>query len=342
MADRILTAWKRNTLPQLGLDLDLSAHGEGQDVLHLPNGKDIFVHLVSKPRLRPALIPELQEEAAALRVGKEADAVLFVAPHVASPLAARLREEGIWFSDLMGNAYIQVPGQIFLYITGNRASAQSVADRGGWMTPHGARVLFQLLVRGPHIQATYRTLSEDARVSLGFVHGLMRKLIEKGTLVQQRCAEYTVADPYTLLDQWTMAFNEKLAPRIILGRFHGPFGDDLAGWLHAHAAGLASTTVSGEAAADLLTGYLRPRSARLYLPASTEMDVCQRLKLAPSSNGAITLCEAFAKKMSETVVDPGLHLAHPALVYAELMATDDRRLAETALRIRKEHLSWIE
>jgi hypothetical protein len=347
MDDHLLATWEHEVVQDLGVDLRPAGRGEGSGKrarryrLVLPNGDVLAVWVVVKPRLRPALIPILHQEKAVLR---DADAthpaVLFVAPQVTAPLAQRLREEGIWFSDLEGNAYLEAPGQLLIYAVGNRSAHRPVTDRGRWMTPQGARVLFQLIARGPRIEGTYRLLADHASVSLGFVHAVMRDLLDAGILSRRHRGEYVIADPGALLDRWAAAFNVKFAARIALGRFHASFGDDLGGWLRAQAPQLASATVGGEAGADLITGYLRPATVHLYVPTAAVAGLRRALKLAPSDDGAILMREAFAREIRGREGEAGLCVARPALVYAELLATDDRRLAETAARIRREHLPW--
>jgi hypothetical protein len=99
--------------------------------------------------------------------------------------------------------------------------------------------------------------------------------------------------------------------------------------------------VGGEYAADLLTGYLRASSVTLYVPLG-EIDSVQRnLKLAPSKEGPIEVCAAFAPEIGKTFKEHSFTLANPVLVYAELLATDDPRCGETALLIKEKHLPWI-
>ncbi|MBU1048714.1 type IV toxin-antitoxin system AbiEi family antitoxin, partial [Candidatus Bipolaricaulota bacterium] len=45
--------------------------------------------------------------------------------------------------------------------------------------------------------------------------------------------------------------------------------------------------------------------------------------------------------LGQPIDEHGVLIAHPLIVYAELMAGDDVRLGETALRLKEQHLSWI-
>ena len=96
-----------------------------------------------------------------------------------------------------------------------------------------------------------------------------------------------------------------------------------------------------QAAADLLIGYLRATSVTLYIPLGETHTIQQSLKLAPSKDGPIEVCAAFAPKIGKLSKKHGFLLADPVLVYAELLATDDPRCGEAALLIKEKHLPWI-
>jgi hypothetical protein len=104
---------------------------------------------------------------------------------------------------------------------------------------------------------------------------------------------------------------------------------------------MGDIVVGGEYAADLLTEYLRGHALNLYIPAGRINAMRKAFRLAPSQEGNIFLYEAFAQSLGEPRGERGLLLAYPVLVYAELLATDDPRCGETALRLREEHLPWI-
>jgi hypothetical protein len=142
---------------------------------------------------------------------------------------------------------------------------------------------------------------------------------------------------------WVEAFVAKLHPKIILGRYKSPYGKDIAALLEARLQNnaLENVVVGGEYAADLLTEYLRANSVTLYVPAGEAQSVQRNLKLAPSKDGPIEVCTAFTPEISNLSKEHGFLLANPALVYAELLGTDDPRCGEAALLIKEKHLPWI-
>jgi hypothetical protein len=53
------------------------------------------------------------------------------------------------------------------------------------------------------------------------------------------------------------------------------------------------------------------------------------------------MCEAFAGDIGRPAGGMELRVAHPALVVAELLASNDARLGKTAAEIRRKHLAWV-
>jgi len=80
---------------------------------------------------------------------------------------------------------------------------------------------------------------------------------------------------------------------------------------------------------------------RLYIPEDVQRLLQRELRLAPAMDGKIELCRTFSEDLSQPFGEHGVLIAHPLIVYAELMSGDDVRLGETAVRMRVENLAWI-
>lgn len=318
------------------------AHPDAVIRLALPRGKTIDVCVEVRSQLRPSLLPELLARLATCRKQAGCKAVMVATPHIPEPLAEELRAQGIWFVDGSGNAYLEVPGVLLIYAVGRRPARWQL-ESAPWLSAPGAKLLFQLLVRGPEIRATLRELAQDGRVSLGTTSKVLSHLISRQVIGRQAPGFYRITDPRRLLETWSQAYAVKLRPKILLGRFRSPYGTDFARMLEQIAGDPIGKdlVVGGEYAADRLTGYLRAGSLSLYVPPGSVRPVQRALKLAPSSGGDIELYEAFANRLGEQSAEGQFPLAHPVLVYAELLATDDPRCGEAALRLKEKHLPWI-
>jgi len=347
---RLLRSCERVLDSLLGVEDSLLFEGEAIDhsvpdaffLLSLPGIGTLKVCAELKKSLRPSMIPQLKQRINARKKKNVCQKVAIFSDYIPVSLAQLMREEKIWFVDSAGNAYLEIPDKLLIYVTGNRLHRVATL-KGQYFTEAGAKVLFYLLKHGPDIEATYRDLSAATSVSLDKISKLLNELKDDVTIVRQRQGCYQVRNPRRLLDMWVEAFVAKLHPKIVLGHYRSPHDKDVAALLEAgwQDDALGNVVVGGEYAADLLTGYLRASSVTLYVPLEETDSVQRNLKLAPSKEGPIEVCAAFTPEIGKTFKKHSFTLADPALVYAELLATDDPRCGETALVIKEKHLPWI-
>jgi len=313
-----------------GADAAFSAHLPGLGV----------VRLVVEVRrgLRPAALPILLERVRKLEGGGRR--ALVCADYLSPPLAARLRALGIWYADAAGNAYVSAGNALHVYTDGRRLP-RTPAPRGQSYSEAGARALYYLVRHGPKVGATYRQVQATTGVSLDKISKVFNELEAGRVLAVRGRGRYEIVGPDRLLELWSDAFVDRLAPGLEIARCRVAEGVDLEELLRRKAPQLAAATVAGEIAAGLLTRHLRAKAARLYLAPEDEDRIRRALRLAPAQDGSIVLCRAFATDLAdEGNAEDGLQVAHAAVVYAELMAADDPRLGEAALRLRKERLAW--
>ncbi|MCK4392730.1 hypothetical protein KAX17_07465 [Candidatus Bipolaricaulota bacterium] len=317
----------------------------GVDVMYtlrLPSGDTLNLCAVVRKGLRPAALPQLVERMR-LRTGEElCERRILFADYVTVSLADQLRERGLWFVDESGNAYLEQPGVLLIFTVGQRPMREQ-ATKGQYFSEPGAKVLYYLLHHGPQICATYRDIRQAVGVSLDKISKTFNELKDQRLLIPAGRGQYEILNPSKLLDQWSDAYAAKLRPRIFLGRFRSPFGKDFTKMFEEAGSRrvLKDVVVGGEYAGDRLTGYLRARALNLYVSVDRATTVRRVLRLAPSQEGNIELHEAFAQSFGKPRGRNQLAIAHPVLVYAELLVTDDPRCGETAVRLKEKHLPWI-
>jgi hypothetical protein len=268
---------------------------------------------------------------------------MVVSSYIPRPLADRLRERGIWFADAAGNAYLEIPGEILIHVSGERLPAPALRVPPG-PSAAAAKVFFWFLVHGPAANATYRDIAGEVGVSLGLVSRTITSLVSQGILDRRGNAAYYVARPAKLLELWCEGYERKLRPKLFRGRFRAPSGSDFTPIVRTLPKDrtLRAVVVGGELAADLLAGHLRAGSASLHVPRGETNTVRAGLRLAPSADGNIELYDAFAQGLGGRRSRGGPLLAHPVLVYAELLATGDPRCGEAALELKGRYLPWIQ
>lgn len=305
---------------------------------HLPGLGAVDLVVEVRRGLRPAALPMVLARIRQLEAGDRR--ALVCADYLSPPLAARLRGLGIWYTDAAGNAYMSEGDALHIYMDGRRLSP-APARRGQSYSEAGARALYYLVRHGPKVSATYRQVQATTGVSLDKISKVFNELEAGRVLAVRGRGRYEVVEPDRLLELWSDAFADRLAPGLEIARCRAAEGEDLVGLLVKRAAELGTATVAGEIAAGLATRHLRALGARLYLVPEDESRIRRALRLAPAQDGPIVLCRAFATDLAdENRTDDGLPLAHAAVLYAELMAGDDPRLGEAALRLRKEWLAW--
>jgi len=319
-----------------------AAEGDAMYTLRLPSGDTLNLCAVVRKGLRPAALPQLVERMRMRTGEKLCERRILFADYVTVSLADQLHERGLWFVDACGNAYLEQPGVLFVFAVGQRPMREQTR-KGQYFSEAGAKVLYFLLFNGPQIRATYRDIRQAIDVSLDKISKVFTELKEERLLTMADQGSYAIQDAPRLLERWSDAYAAKLRPRILLGRFRSPFGSDFTKMFDKveNREDLKGIVVGGEYAGDRLTGYLRARALNLYVPADRTNAVRRVLRLAPSQQGNIDLYEAFAQPLGEPRGRNRLTFAHPVLVYAELLATDDPRCGETALRLKEKHLPWI-
>ncbi len=270
------------------------------------------------------------------------DRLMLFTEYVPATLAEKLQRSDIWFADAQGNAFLALPGKLLVNVSGKRPTRVAV-PRGQHFSAAGARVLHYLLKHGPRIHATYRDIRAAVGVSIDKIGKLVRELESGGAVRVHGRGDYEILDGDHLLRLWVDAFDAKLLPELLVGRFVADGNPDVESIVSQAADELKGNVVlGGEVAADALTSYLQAGTLRLYVPKESAASIRRRLRLAPSDSGAIELCDLYSNEISGEVDSLGVKVADPAFVYAELMASGDDRLAETALRLRQEYLAWTE
>ena len=310
--------------------------------LTLHGGREVEFLVSAWPTLRPSLLPTVEAEIERWSSEPGEATVLIASTHVSESLADKLRRRHIWFADSAGNAYVEVPGALLVYSIGKKPAAAR-GSKARWMSEQGAKVLYELLACGPLVEATYRDIEESTNVSLGMISKLVSEWVKDGILERRGRGTYEIVHGARLLDMWVRAYADTLQPKIVLGRYRATGKTSFAAMIEAaeEEMDLDHITVGGEYAADLLTEAERAESIKLYVPEEERGRIQRAFQLVPAPEGNVEMCEAFAGDIGRPspVMEP--RLAHPVLVVAELLASDEARLGKTAAEIRRRHLSWV-
>ena len=254
-----------------------------------------------------------------------------VTTHVTNAMARTLREMKIQFFDVAGNAYLDIP-PVYVFIQGNKLPEhwRVTEKKKDIFGIAGLKVIFTLLIDDKLIQAPYREIARKANVGLGTIVGVLEELEKQGFLINLEPGRRKLINRRGLLEKWVIEYTKKLRPKLLLGRY-ATNDPDL--WRKVDPRQFGAVW-GGEIAAAKMTDYLKPEIITFYTNRPYN-NLLIALKLFQDKRGTVEVREQFWK-MTEN--EPNENLAHPILVYADLLATEEARNIETARKIFDEHI----
>ena len=267
-----------------------------------------------------------------LLIGKEnlQHPLLLITKHVNIEMADRLAKDGIEFIDTAGNAFINRP-PLYVFIKGNRLTETTKrVQLGRVFRPTGLKMLYTILCNPGLEKRTIREIAVAANVAIGTVDWILKELKELGFLIDMGKQGYMLVKKEYLLQRWVAAYPEQLRPKQALGRFKGTYG----WWQNANIDPLRAQW-GGEVAAAKLTHYIQPQIVTIYTTFDYINQVLIENKLKKDIKGDT---EILARFWNQNVTWEHNDLAHPILIYADLLATGDPRNIETAKMIYEEHV----
>jgi len=263
---------------------------------------------------------------------------ILVADYVNPQMATKLKGQDVQFMDTAGNVYLRGDG-LHVMVKGNRQPTVTLIDKkptGRAFSTTGLKVVYAFLCDPTLVNAPYRDIANIADVAVGTVGWVLKDLKANGYVRQQRKEkDRYLTKKRQLLDRWVETYPEKLKPKLNLGNFDA---DESEWWttidlteFHAYWG--------GETAAALLTKYLRPEIATIYVDQEkwTDIIVAARLRKKIPTARAENLVQIYRAFWQKPEDQSGI--VHPILVYADLIATADPRNIETAQIIYKEFLN---
>jgi len=289
---------------------------------------------LNRPRLEHTLASTMQPLKARTRR-------LLLADFVPASLTGVLEQAQVDFVDAAGNMLLRWPGKLYVQVKGMKPARPPEATASFLTTPNGLRVLFALLAQPAADVPAYRELSEQAGVSLGTIGRVALELQRRGFLVMQRRRKRRVLHgKRELLELWVGGYAERLRPQLVIGRFRSPDRDPADALKRLTAEGQEGFrwALTGGFAADALTGHYRGEQLILFVDPWTSGRAAG-LRWLPSVDGPITLLRMFwPRGVERTLEKDDARVAHPLLVYAELLFQGREREIETARLVHDQYL----
>ena len=257
-------------------------------------------------------------------------------PYVSQPVGHLLASQDIGFVDQAGNCHITVGQDYLAHIEGRRPQLPSRQGRG--LGARSYQVLFALLARPELVTAPIRSLAEAAGVRKTAAADLLQRLKDEGLILRDK-AGMRIARPKTLMDRWIAGYADKLRPRLLVGRYRAAAKEPFAFEKHVEAmlGDDLNWAWGGATAGYRLTQHYRSATTTLHV-AVPPTTMQRQLNLLPAKDGPIVVLGVPGPLGLE---GPSPHIAHPLLVYTELLVEGDERALEAAAEIRTRFLGQI-
>ena len=239
--------------------------------------------------------------------------------------------------DTAGNCFIRNDKGIFWHVVGQSNSEDSKVTKHRAFQKNGIKLIYALLLNEALLNEPYRVMAEAANIAASTVGDILTDLQAAKFLVQINDREMKLVNKPELLSQWVTAFNQKLRPKLLRGKFRLPFPSNQIQYFKLREGDYWG----GEPAADLLTNYLYPGNWTLFSEKDRKSLITDYRLIPDPKNGNIEVYSPFWKGTDERFVIKERQVVSPLLVYAELIGSGNDRNFETARKIYVQYLQDI-
>jgi len=263
--------------------------------------------------------------------------IILFARYVPAPSAELLSKAGINFLDRVGNMHLALGKNYTRTIIGNR-EPKVLRDTG---TPGAARVqlLFVFAADEEAGKKTARQLAQASGLSKSTVARLRAEFVQEG-LLKHVSVRYELRERKEISQRLLSGYEQALRPKLVMNRFRAPEAepDVLLDRLRKTFSRLSlKWSLTGVQAAFHLQRYYRAPEVALFIDNPSREEL-RELRFLPDREGPITLLRPFGilpfwKEIS------GIAVAHPWLIYAELMHSPDPRAHEAAEQLRAQFIN---
>jgi len=298
---------------------------KSEEKIYTINGESVFVEF--KNEVRPYNISLFEKPRS-----KELP-VLVAAKYITPKAKEALKGRNINYIDSFGNAFINLDN-LKLYVEKNNGKPVHT-PYSEVFTQSGGQILFHLLQNPELINATYRHLAEISKVSLGSVSKMVNGLLKEDFAVKWDTEKrYQLVRLEELLEKWIDIVNQKVLPAHKLGNY--TFSKNRFEIIESDPE--FESRWGGESGAAMLTNYLNPEKYTLFTNRPKQ-DLIKNYRLLPKEDGEISVYHPFWKSGSCSSNDgDSTMVAHPLLIYAELIYSGNDRNIETAKIIFDEYI----
>jgi hypothetical protein len=310
---------------------------DGELTLKTAQGMASYLFEV-KSHLRPQTVRHLLIQAATHRkLHGKSSGLMLLADYVNPSLGYQLKEAGINFIDTAGNLFLRQEPGLHLSVEGKKPQTILKETPTRLFQPSGLALLFGLLAEPESVNWSYRDLARENSVALGTVGWIMRDLREQGYVEPLGKDRLQLIRKKELLERWLNGYATRLRPKLLVGEFVDPTSD-LDGVVdafekYALEQHMQWGLTGGFGAFELLHHY-RGMALSIFVEKWILDTALVALRLLPHEGGDVKVLRSFSPQVFRTLDGQTGHpVAHPLLVYAELLFQNGDRELETARQL---------
>lgn len=257
--------------------------------------------------------------------------ILLAAPIVGAELGGALAAASVNFLDLDGNCFLNLDDKFIARI--QRSARPVRVSQTSAMRAPGYQVLLGLLGDEQLQSATVRTLAAATGVSVAPAHQLRGRLVEQGLAWRDRQERF-----HWFPERWDEAlamfvsgYASSLRGKLLVGRYRTSDAapDACEKRLEKVLGSGEDWAFGGGSAAARLTGHYHGPHTTVHMAAPSPQ-VLRALRAVPDRDGPMLILRSPGPV---GLRGPSPHLAHPLLVYAELLHEGGERAREAASEI---------
>lgn len=233
----------------------------------------------------------------------------------------KFAEEGFNVLDHAGNCYINIP-PLYILITGQKLVKPKETVKKVF-NDSAIKLIFYFLLDKSNIAKPYRKIVEETGFSIGTVKNVIEEMTLQHHIIKTPKGR-VLMDWRKLLDDWQVAYNQTLKPKLFLKKMTLAKPERIKNWKDTKLP--QDACWGGESGANLTDGYLIPEIHTIYTGGDSN-EIIRTSKILPSSEGEILVYKKFWTGIEEN------HIAPKILIYADLMGTANGRCLDAAKRI---------
>ena len=233
----------------------------------------------------------------------------------------KFAEEGFNVLDHAGNCYINIP-PLYILITGQKLVKPKETVKKVF-NDSAIKLIFYFLLDKSNIAKPYRKIVEETGFSIGTVKNVIEEMTLQHHIIKTPKGR-VLMDWRKLLDDWQVAYNQTLKPKLFLKKMTLAKPERIKKWKDTKLP--QDACWGGESGANLTDGYLIPEIHTIYTGGDSN-EIIRTSRILPSSEGEILVYKKFWTGIEEN------HIAPKILIYADLMGTANSRCLDAAKRI---------